>query len=235
MTNGRKDECRKKHEFQNDDGRSRSAFGGVKYNGRRPWETSLQYHETQFGNLFVPVHSRSGRQGGAPAQRVGRGAARRHRRQGRQPRHEGGPAPHDPAPPTWRSRAMSSPSTKASIASASARRGAAAATRSGSSTGPRGRKGRHRRFRAGQGLAESRRRHLETDAAQQVLRQVQPLQRPDPRRLVRTDGTPAPYRRRLSQRPLADRSGQPRQRDETGGQPAEVVCQGGRPTAAIIS
>ena len=58
-------------------------------------------------------------------------------------------------------------------------------------------------------------RCLESDPAQLVLRQLQSLQRPDPRRLVRSQGPPASHRRRLSQRRLADRGGQAGRRAAT--------------------
>ncbi len=57
------------------------------------------------------------------------------------------------------------------------------------------------------------------DPAQFVLRQLQSLQRPDPRRLVQSQGPPASHRRRLSQRRLADRGGQAGRSAETRGQP----------------
>ena len=51
-------------------------------------------------------------------------------------------------------------------------------------------------------------RCLESDAAQFILRQLQSLQRPHPRRLVQSQGPQPSHRRGLSQRRLAHRGGQ---------------------------
>ena len=66
------------------------------------------------------------------------------------------------------------------------------------------------------------------DAAQLVLRRLQSLQRPHPRRLVRSAGPRASHRRRLSQRRLADRGGQAGRSADAGRARARVARPGGR-------
>ena len=66
-------------------------------------------------------------------------------------------------------------------------------------------------------LGEGPGRRLEGDAAQFLLRRLQSLQRPHPRRLVRSQGPRASHGRRLSQRRLADRGGQAGRRPEARG------------------
>ena len=74
-------------------------------------------------------------------------------------------------------------------------------------SGGAGREGRDQGLGGRQELGEGPGRCLEGDAAQFVLRRLQSLQRPHPRRLVRSPGPRASHRRGLSQRRLADRGG----------------------------
>ena len=71
-----------------------------------------------------------------------------------------------------------------------------------------GREGRDQGLGGRQGLGQGPGRRLEGGPPQFVLRRLQSLRRPHPRRLVRAQGPRASHRRGLSRRRMADRGGQ---------------------------
>ena len=95
-------------------------------------------------------------------------------------------------------------------------------------SGGEGRESGRDRLRKGQGLAEGVWRYVEAHAAQRVLRRLQSLRRPHPRRLVRRQWPAASHRLRLPERRLADGGCDPCRGSQARGQGAPLVRPSGR-------